>query len=108
MSKSAGGGGGGGGGMAAVTNTAQLEIAPSGMRPESLEQVRAQRDAGQTMRPIEVSVYPGERPFLQDGRHRLQVAQERGDKTIEARIRYYGARGGLRQTVSRRVKVSPP
>jgi hypothetical protein len=75
-----------------VTRVSELRIDRRGMRPESLALVRKQRDRGERMRPIVVECYPGEQPFLADGRHRLQVATELGDKTIEAVVRVYDAR----------------
>jgi hypothetical protein len=66
-----------------------LKINPSGMRNDSINLVRKQRQSNVKMKPIEIDIYPGEKPFLSDGRHRLSVAKELGDKTINAIIRYY-------------------
>lgn len=115
MGKGAGGvgsrGGGGGGGSisaAEVTSTSQISLGnPEGMRPESFAYVRAAAARGQTLAPIEISIFPDlKRPVLQDGRHRLSVARERGDKSITATIRTYGPRGGLRGTVTKRLKIN--
>ncbi len=73
----------------AISHMSELTIDPSGMRDESIEMVRKQRESSMKMRPIEIEVYPDTKPFLADGRHRLSVAKERGDKTIDAIIRYY-------------------
>lgn len=72
-----------------------VRVDVSGMRPESLEIVRAERAAAKVMRPVEVSIYPGETPVIVDGRHRLQVATERGDKTISTLTRTYDHSGNV-------------
>lgn len=74
-----------------ITHTSQLQISRSGMRPESLELVRRQRELGlpQALRPIEINVWPDSGIHLSDGRHRLTIAKELGDPTIEAIVRYY-------------------
>lgn len=94
-----------GSGQGSVTSTAQIVVNSSGMRQESFAIVAAQRASGAPMRPIEVSVYHGERPVLVDGRHRLDVARARGDTHIEARVRVYGKRGALLSTTTRRIAI---
>jgi hypothetical protein len=72
-----------------ITRTSQLNINHSGMRNESMKIVRKQRQNGEKMRPIVVTVFPDGLIALNDGRHRLAVARERGDKSITAHIIYY-------------------
>ncbi|MGA7123374.1 MAG: hypothetical protein WBY94_24945 [Polyangiaceae bacterium] len=64
--------------------------APARMRPSSLAKVRKEKRSP----PIRIVVYKGERPHLADGRHRVQVARERGKKTIPAIVEYRGPQGG--------------
>lgn len=71
-----------------------IRIDEDGMREESFDMVRKDRANGR-MRPIEVSIYPGESPVLIDGRHRLEIAREMGDPFIEALIRYYDSEGSV-------------
>lgn len=68
-----------------LTHTGQLKIDNSGMRDTSLDFLRKHP----TTKPIRVEVYPDGVPFLADGRHRLQVAIERGDRSILAEIITY-------------------
>jgi len=82
----------------AVSHLSELTIDPSGMRDESLELVRKQRKSNVKMRPIEIEIYPGHKPFLADGRHRLSIAKERGDKTIDAIVRYYDEEANVIKT----------
>jgi hypothetical protein len=79
----------------AISHASELKIDPSGMRDESIELVRKQRESDIKMRPIEIEIYPNENPFLADGRHRLSVAKERGDKKIDAIVRYYDEEGNV-------------
>lgn len=51
--------------------------------------------AGQVLKPVEVSIYPGEKAILSDGRHRMLAAEEAGAKSIQARVRTYDAEGNL-------------
>ncbi len=99
--------GGCGAGSGVITSTNHFIVDHSGMRPESLALVRGQRSSKIIMRPIVVSVYPGERPILTDGRHRLQVARERGDATIQALIRTYDREGNTVSRVERTIKIQP-
>ena len=89
-------------GFAPVTRMSQVRIVlRSGMRSESLERVRKEKRS----KPIRIVVYKGEKPHLADGRHRVEVARERGKKTIDAEIEYRGPRGGLRKTVRKKIKL---
>lgn len=72
-----------------ITHVSQVRVDDDGMRPESFELVRKQRASNIKMRPIEVDVYPETGPILGDGRHRLAIAKELGDASIEAIIRVY-------------------
>lgn len=78
-----------------IDHVSQLQIDHSGMRPESLNIVKKQRSNNVKMRPIEIEIYPNSKPFLADGRHRLQIAKELNDKSISAIIRYYDEDGNV-------------
>lgn len=61
--------------------------------------------SGQPLPPVSVHVFPSEGVVaLNDGRHRLQAAQEAGARNIRARVRVYGPRGGL---IEEREEVLP-
>jgi len=69
--------------------TSQLVIEPNGMRDESLNLVKKQRESQATMRPVAIEIYPDHPPFLADGRHRLAIARKLKDKSLKAVVRYY-------------------
>lgn len=52
-------------------------------------------DSGNPMRPIQINRYPGEAPFLVDGRHRMTAAIEAGAKDILTEVRTFDADGNL-------------
>jgi len=81
--------------MKKVETMSQVAVDYNGMRPESLDIVRAQRASNAKMRPIEVDVYPDVGPMLADGRHRLAIARELGDETIDAVVRVYNEDGNV-------------
>ena len=81
-----------------LTSVPQVRIDWEGMRPESLAFLRARRALGGNVKPIEVSVYPDTGAVLVDGRHRLKIAREHEDRSIQAIVRTYGPRGGLLST----------
>jgi hypothetical protein len=106
MSKGAGSVGMRGSGFARVTRISQVRIVShSGMRSESRAFVRAVRAAGRRLKPIVIVVEKGQRPHLQDGRHRLEAARAAGDKSIKAIVRYVGPRGAVRKTETRRIRI---
>jgi hypothetical protein len=92
-------------GFASVHRISQVAINRSGMRPESHAFVRGARAAGRALKPIVIVVQKGHRPYLEDGRHRLDVARERGDTTIRAVVRYVGSRGAVRKTEMRSIRI---
>jgi hypothetical protein len=94
-----------GSGFARVTRISQVRINRSGMRLASAAFVREAREAGRKLAPIAITVEKGHAPYLSDGRHRLQIARERGDKSIEATLRYVGPRGAVRKTEKRRIRI---
>lgn len=103
MSKGAGSIGSRGSGWTRVTSMSQVRtVLTSGMRPESTARVRQEKRPA----PIRIVVYQGEQPHLADGRHRVAVARERGDKSIDAVVEYRGRRGGVRRTERKRIKLS--
>lgn len=55
--------------------------------------------------PVTVTVYPNGRAAVTDGRHRITVARERGDRTINAVVQGMGKRGGIRWTRRGSIKI---
>lgn len=92
--------------MGRVSRASDARIPSEGMRSESMDIVRKQRANGDraAKRPIEISVYPGHTE-LTDGRHRLAVARELGDKRIRALIRYYDHKGHVTRTATKSIRV---
>jgi hypothetical protein len=73
-----------------------FDVNESGMRQESLDFIRKQRLLKHKIKPIEIEVYPElKKPILADGRHRLQIAKELNDYSIDAIIRYYDNNGNV-------------
>ena len=89
-----------------LTDVSQVTVDRSGMRPGSLDLVRKQRLAGVRSRPIEVDVYPDVGFILADGRHRLAVAQELGDREIEAVVRVYDSEGNVVAKIQKTLSIS--
>jgi hypothetical protein len=88
------------------TKTSELDLGlKDGMRPQSIEKVKAERASGKPMRPVDVDVYTGQKPLLADGRHRLEVAREQGDHTIQARVTHYNKSGDPVRTEHTSLKI---
>lgn len=107
---SAGGGKAGGGGKGSIAGF----LASGGLRgkdisggmpfrPESFAHLRAGKAIHGGI--PSVTVYADGRPVVQDGRHRITIARERGDKFIEARVTELGPRGGVRRVRVARVPI---
>lgn len=77
-------------------------IPQSGLRPESFAYLRA----GGVVRGLpRVTVYPDGRAAITDGRHRITLARERGERTIEAVVQGMGTKGGIRWRYQGLVKI---
>jgi hypothetical protein len=72
-----------------------LPIRQTGLRDESFKFLRAGGVPVATM-PVTLVVYPGREIVINDGRHRITIARERGETRIHGRILGYGARGAIR------------
>jgi hypothetical protein len=80
-----------------------VPIRQTGLRPESFTHLRA----GGAVHggPPKVTIYPGGKRVLTDGRHRITLARERGESTIDALVSVMGARGGIRKTRKMRIPI---
>lgn len=61
-----------------------------------------------SMDPIEIDLYPGSRPGLRDGRHRLREARERGAKAIRATLTRYDEEGEQLSERTEKLKLRGP
>jgi GNAT superfamily N-acetyltransferase len=74
-----------------VTRTVPIEelkpnlIAIEGVIPGRMENIRRGLDEGVKLDPVDISITPSGKLFVNDGRHRLRVAAERGDD-VEVRF----------------------
>jgi hypothetical protein len=72
-------------------------IPQSGLRPESFDYLRS---GGAAHGGIPTLKLTADGPVhIVDGRHRIALARERGDKTIKARVLVEGARGGIHHDI---------
>jgi hypothetical protein len=65
------------------------------MRSESLDHLRAHPEDANRLGPPRIDVWPDSGPVVGDGRHRMAIAAERGDKTIKADIVHYDTEGNV-------------
>jgi len=113
MSKGGGAGGGGTGGRSRSSDVSMKNnflrngltghaVPQSGLRPESFAHLRA----GGAVHggPVTVKV-TAKGNHIVDGRHRITIARERGDKTIHARVIGEGPRGGVRWKHTGHIKI---
>lgn len=92
-----------------------IHLDRSGLRAESLAAAHAAHAAG-TAAPPEIAVFPGQKPFVQDGRHRILAAQERGMESLPIKVRRYDDAGNtlslthepLNLRAASDTQVSPP
>lgn len=81
-----------------------------GFRMDSIAYWRAQRAKGNLAgEPVKVGIEQlrggGHHVWIIDGRHRMVTAHEAGAKSIDAVVRLYGPRGGLKNEVRTKVKL---
>ncbi len=80
-----------------------IAIPQSGLRPASFAHLRA---GGKVYGGIPTfGVRADGSRYIIDGRHRLTLARERGDKTIQARVIAFGARLGTRWEHTGKIKI---
>lgn len=79
----------------------------TGMRPESIERVRAEHASGQPMRPVDVTRYPDGQIALNDGRHRLAVARELGLTEIPTHVSVMDAEGNIIRETTGSLPLAP-
>lgn len=72
-----------------------MPIPQSGLREESFNFLR---DGGTPVAsmPVTLVVYPDGLRVINDGRHRITLARERGETRVHGRILGYGPRGAIR------------
>lgn len=94
-----------------VENTKYLR---NGMREESEAYAKkfyegASKEEAQAIalsrEPVDVHIFPGEEPILQDGRHRLLAAKEAGAKSINARVSHFDGEGNLLREEQRQLGI---
>lgn len=71
----------------------QIQIREGDLRPESLAHLRKGGRAIEAL-PVRLHVYPDTGITINDGRHRIFVAREKGETEIHGKIVGYGPRGG--------------
>lgn len=81
------------------------------MRPESLSYLRSAGAEPDRLGIPRIEVYPGvdgapETTSLADGRHRLQLAYERGDRAIDANVVHFDADGNMLSEATQKVSLS--
>lgn len=82
------------------------EYLRDGMRPSSLDAIRKVNDL-RSLGPARVSVDPDGNVALIDGRHRMTVAQERGEQTFLAKIIQTNGAGDAVGTVVTEIPIRP-
>jgi hypothetical protein len=63
------------------------------MRTESLDHLRVHPEDADKLGPPRIEMWPDSGPVVADGRHRMALAVERGDKTIPVNVVHYDAEG---------------
>jgi hypothetical protein len=71
-----------------------IAILESNLRPDSLAWLRAGKPAYPVSMGIRLHVYPDVGIVINDGRHRIYLARERGETEVKGKICGYGPRGG--------------
>lgn len=84
-----------------ATGIRGVAVNQTGLRPASFAHLRA---GGKVLGgPPTVTLFAGQKsPVITDGRHRITLARERGEKSMEAVVRQMGPRGGLK---SKRMRI---
>ena len=73
-------------------------------RPESFAHLRAGGGVSAAL-PVTVRVYPDNSVFPSDGRHRISIARERGEKFVTGNVETVGPRGGIRLRRNVRIPI---
>lgn len=73
----------------------QIQIRESDLRAESLAWLRAGKPTYPASMTPRLHVYPDTGITINDGRHRIFLARERGETEIHGKIVGYGPRGGM-------------
>ncbi len=67
----------------------------SGMRKESFDYLRANPKEANRLGPPRIDVWPDAGPVVGDGRHRMTIAFERGERSIDANVVHYDGEGNV-------------
>lgn len=81
-----------------------LHVPRQGLRDESFEYLRADRATSAAL-PITIVVYPDGHRAIGDGRHRILIARERGEKSVHGRIIGMGPRGGIQWSYTGQIPI---
>jgi hypothetical protein len=81
-----------------------IAIKEKDLRPVSLEFLRGGGTPVGTM-PVRLHVYPNCAPVINDGRHRIFMAREKGATHVPGKIVGYGPRGGQLWSYTGKVRV---
>lgn len=87
-----------------LTGLEHVRMPQSGMRTESLRYLRAGGFANPRY-PIMVEVSCAGIAHIVDGRHRITVARERGERWVTALVLGVGPRGGVRWRYAGRIRI---
>ena len=74
------------------------------MREASLKHLRGGGSAS-TALPVTVTIYKGSAARVTDGRHRITIARERGQRSIVGTVIVRGPRGGEIARETGRIKI---
>ena len=71
-----------------------LEVPQQGLRPESFAYLSAGGKPLPSL-PVTIVFWSDGKRSIQDGRHRITMARERGEQSIPGKMKAYGPRGGV-------------
>jgi hypothetical protein len=83
----------------------QIVIREQDLRPESLAYLRRSGATVNPAMPIQLAVYPDSPLHIVNGRHRIFLARERGEKSVIGQITGYGPRGGQRWSYTGKILI---
>jgi hypothetical protein len=81
-----------------------LEVPTAGLREESFEYLRSGGKPLRTL-PVLIQFYSDGKRAINDGRHRILLARERGDESVPGSMIGYGPRGGVLWRFTGRVPI---
>lgn len=81
-----------------------LAVPQGGLRAESFEYLRRGGKPVPTL-PVTIAFYADGTRHIVDGRHRIQLAREAGERSVRGRMIGYGARLGVKWSFTGQVPV---